>query len=57
MVCIKAASLKHEAGGVLGEVKRKLQDCHKLQELIKSLVKLREVRKSEGEKKGLLFKF
>jgi hypothetical protein len=38
---------------VLGEVRRKLQDCQKLQELIKSLVKLRELRKSEGEKKGL----
>jgi hypothetical protein len=53
LLCFQAASLKHEAGGVLGEVRRKLQDCHKLQELTKSLAKLRELRKSEGEKKGL----
>lgn len=51
----QAASLKHEVGGVLGEVRRKLQDCRKLQELMKSLVKLRELRKSEGEKKGPFF--
>lgn len=44
--------MKHEADGVLGEVRRKLQDCDKLLELIKSLVKLRELRKFEGEKKG-----
>ena len=36
-------------------MRRKLQDCRKLQELIKSLVKLRELRKSEGEKKGPFF--
>ena len=50
----QAASLKHEAGGVLGEVRRKLQDCRKLQELMKSLARLRELRKSEGEKKGTI---
>ncbi|XP_028412970.1 programmed cell death protein 7-like isoform X3 [Dendronephthya gigantea] len=49
----KAASLKHEAGGVLGEVRRKLQDSYKLQELVTSLTKLRAIRQSEGEKKGV----
>ena len=44
--------MKNEAGGVLGEVKRKQTDAIKAVELLKSLRKLREARKQEAEVKG-----
>ena len=44
--------MKHEAGGVLGEVKRKQTDATKAVELLKALRKLREARKQEAEVKG-----
>lgn len=44
--------MKHEAGGVLGEVKRKQTDAIKAVELLKALRKLREARKQEAEVKG-----
>ena len=46
--------MKHEAGGVLGEVKRKQTDATKAVELLKALRKLREARKQEAEVKGKL---
>ncbi|XP_068693444.1 programmed cell death protein 7-like [Montipora foliosa] len=49
----KADSMKHEAGGVLGEVKRKQTDATKAVELLKALRKLREARKQEAEVKGV----
>lgn len=45
--------MKHEAGGVLGEVKRKQTDATKAVELLKALRKLREARKQEAEVKGV----
>lgn len=50
--CFQADSMKHEAGGVLGEVKRKQTDATKAVELLKALRKLREARKQEAEVKG-----
>ena len=50
--CLQADSMKHEAGGVLGEVKRKQTDAIKAVELLKALRKLREARKQEAEVKG-----
>ena len=47
--------MKHEAGGVLGEVKRKQTDATKAVELLKALTKLREARKQEAEVKGNLY--
>ena len=47
--------MKHEAGGVLGEVKRKQTDATKAVELLKALTKLREARKQEAEVKGSLY--
>lgn len=44
--------MKHEAGGVLGEVKRKQTEVSKAVELLKALRKLREARKQEAEVKG-----
>lgn len=44
--------MKHEAGGVLGEVKRKQTDATKAVELLKALRKLRDARKQEAEVKG-----
>ncbi|XP_074625170.1 uncharacterized protein LOC141883551 [Acropora palmata] len=52
----KAESMKHEAGGVLGEVKRKQTDATKAVELLKALTKLREARKQEAEVKGVYIK-
>ncbi|KAJ7384623.1 programmed cell death [Desmophyllum pertusum] len=52
----RADSLKHEAGGVLGEVKRKQTDATKAVELLKALRKLREARKQEAEVKGVYLK-
>ncbi|KAL9986379.1 hypothetical protein ACROYT_G000518 [Oculina patagonica] len=52
----KAESMKHEAGGVLGEVKRKQTDATKAVELLKALRKLREARKQEAEVKGVYVK-
>jgi len=52
----KADSMKHEAGGVLGEVKRKQTDATKAVELLKALRKLREARKQEAEVKGVYLK-
>ena len=49
----QAESMKHEAGGVLGEVKRKQTDATKAVELLKVLTKLREARKQEAEVKGI----
>lgn len=49
---LQAESMKHEAGGVLGEVKRKQTDATKAVELLKVLRKLREARKQEAEVKG-----
>ena len=46
--------MKHEAGGVLGEVKRKQIDATKAVELLKALRKLRDARKQEAEVKGKL---
>lgn len=47
--------MKHEAGGVLGEVKRKQTDATRAVELLKALTKLREARKQEAEVKGNLY--
>lgn len=44
--------MKHEAGGVLGEVKRKQTEATKALDLLKALRKLREARKQEAEVKG-----
>ena len=49
--------MKHEAGGVLGEVKRKQTEATKAVELLKALRKLREARKQEAEVKGITKKF
>lgn len=46
--------MKHEAGGVLGEVKRKQTEATKAVELLKALRKLREARKQEAEVKGIM---
>ena len=48
--------MKHEAGGVLGEVKRKQTEATKAVELLKALRKLREARKQEAEVKGIIKK-
>ena len=48
----QAALLKSEAGGVLGEVRRKLSETTKALELLKSLGRLRDIRKQEAERKG-----
>ncbi|XP_048583833.1 programmed cell death protein 7 isoform X3 [Nematostella vectensis] len=50
---IKAANVKREAGGVLGDVRKKKSDASKALELIKALRKLRQFRKQEAELKGL----
>ena len=50
--CFQADSMKNEAGGVLGEVKRKQTDAIKGVELLKALRKLRDARKQEAEVKG-----
>ena len=44
--------MKHEAGGVLGEVKRKQTEAMKAVDLLKALRKLRDARKQEAEVKG-----
>ena len=44
--------MKNEAGGVLGEVKRKQTEATKAFDLLKALRKLREARKQEAEVKG-----
>lgn len=44
--------MKHEAGGVLGEVKRKQTEATKAVDLLRALRKLREARKQEAEVKG-----
>ena len=44
--------MKSEAGGVLGEVRRKLTETIKGLEVLKSLKKLRDIRKQEAERKG-----
>mgnify|MGYP000143913523 CR=1 FL=1 len=55
MYFFQAESMKHEAGGVLGEVKRKQTDATRAVELLKALTKLREARKQEAEVKGNLY--
>ena len=52
VVCKQAESMKHEAGGVLGEVKRKQTEATKAVDLLRALRKLREARKQEAEVKG-----
>ena len=49
---LQAELMKHEAGGVLGEVKRKQTEATKALDLLKALRKLREARKQEAEVKG-----
>ena len=44
--------MKHEAGGVLGEVKQKQTEATKAVDLLRALRKLREARKQEAEVKG-----
>ena len=52
VICKQAESMKHEAGGVLGEVKRKQTEATKAVDLLRALRKLREARKQEAEVKG-----
>lgn len=52
----RAELMKHEAGGVLGEVKRKQTEATKALDLLKALRKLREARKQEAEVKGVYVK-
>ena len=52
VVCKQAESMKHEAGGVLGEVKQKQTEATKAVDLLRALRKLREARKQEAEVKG-----
>lgn len=52
----RAESMKHEAGGVLGEVKRKQTEATKAVDLLRALRKLREARKQEAEVKGVYLK-
>ncbi|XP_031564492.1 programmed cell death protein 7-like [Actinia tenebrosa] len=49
----KAASMKQEAGGLLGEIRRKQTDSSKSLNLLLALTKLRNFRKQEGELKGV----
>ena len=44
--------MKSEAGGALGEVRRKLAEAHKALESIKALKKLREIRLQEAKVQG-----
>ena len=52
LMYLQAELMKHEAGGVLGEVKRKQTEATKALDLLKALRKLRDARKQEAEVKG-----
>ena len=45
--------MKSEAGGAMGEVRRKLVEANKALESLKALRKLRGIRQQEAEVKGM----
>lgn len=55
LVFLKDAKVKKEAGGVLGDVRRKQGDSSRSLSLLQALKKLRSFRRQEAEVKGVLY--